>query len=176
MNEELKTRQEIYNHNGWMNEKEYRPYLDKIPLGKIKLSLASNGLNPKSVCLYGKKKGCGCNTCRMNRDMIKEKERQETKIIKSGAKMKLNEKDLSYKSYDSTFAKLKSNYKIKQKPLFRFRVELLKKLLKKLNDEDLVGFYLRKDKKEVFAIAHSHSWIAAGCSVSRENDISEGLK
>ena len=33
-----------------------------------RLSIASNGQNPKSICLYGNKPDCMCNTCRMNRE------------------------------------------------------------------------------------------------------------
>ena len=67
MGNEFKTRKEIYDFYDWMKESKLKKYLDKIPLNIIKTSLDSNGLNPKSVCLYGNHTDCRCNTC------IKEK-------------------------------------------------------------------------------------------------------
>ncbi len=63
MDKKLKTRKEIYNFHDWMKEPKNKAYLDKIPLEIIKVTLNSNGLNPHAVCLYGKSKECGCNTC-----------------------------------------------------------------------------------------------------------------
>jgi len=64
------TRKDVYDYYDWMKKEEYKNYLDNIPLEKIKLSLASCGLNPESICLMGKSKDCGCNTCLMNRKKI----------------------------------------------------------------------------------------------------------
>lgn len=71
MNEEIKTRKETYDFYDWMKKPEHKSYLDSLPLEVIHLSLRSNGTNPKSVCLFGNPIDCGCNTCRMNRDIRK---------------------------------------------------------------------------------------------------------
>ena len=63
---EFKTREEIYNFFDWMKKPKLKKCLNKIPFEIIVLSLDSNGLNPKSVCLYGESKDCECNTCKMN--------------------------------------------------------------------------------------------------------------
>ena len=73
MAHEFKTREETYNFYDWMKKPKNKKYLDKVSLEDIQLSLRSNGLNPKSICLYGNHIDCACNTCRMNR----KKERQE---------------------------------------------------------------------------------------------------
>lgn len=61
---EVDKRQEIYNYycKGQYCTMKIKD-LAKIPLNTLIISLSSCGLNPKSVCLHGNKKNCGCNTC-----------------------------------------------------------------------------------------------------------------
>jgi len=65
MGKTFETREATYDFYDWMKKPKTKKYLDKIPLEIINISLRSNGLNPKSVCLYngGGFPNCHCNTC-----------------------------------------------------------------------------------------------------------------
>ena len=65
MGKTFETREKTYDFYDWMKERKVKTYLDKIDFEIICLSLRSSGLNPKSVCLYGRKgfPNCHCNTC-----------------------------------------------------------------------------------------------------------------
>lgn len=126
MAHDFETREEIYNFFYWMKQPKNKKYLDKIPLEIIRLSLRSNGLNPKSVCLYGKHKDCGCNTCVMK---IKEfkglkkgvnywYERRIVKIdhfspSKSGCSCEIYIKDIDKNSYFSKWLNSKEVKKLR---------------------------------------------------------------